>query len=42
MLLPAADGTIELLGAPTERLVPRNHEAPLHDEVAAYRSRAVG
>lgn len=34
MLLPAADGTIELLGAPTERLVPRTHET--------YRTRAVG
>ncbi|KTS14083.1 hypothetical protein RSA3_01660 [Microbacterium testaceum] len=26
MLLPAADGTIEMLGAPTERLVPRTRE----------------
>ncbi|KTR87622.1 hypothetical protein NS220_17395 [Microbacterium testaceum] len=34
MLLPAADGTIELLGAPAERLVPRTSET--------YRTRAVG
>ncbi len=34
MLLPAADGSIELLGAPAERLVPRDHEA--------YPVRAVG
>lgn len=37
MLLPAADGTIELLGAATERLVPRHR-----DEADAYRPRAVG
>ncbi|WP_240663761.1 hypothetical protein [Microbacterium enclense] len=34
MLLPAADGSIELLGAPTERLVPR--------EGTPYRQRAAG
>ncbi len=37
MLLPAADGSIELLGAPTERLVPRHR-----NQVADYRTRAVG
>lgn len=34
ILLPAADGSIELLGAPTERLVPRAHDG--------YRQRAAG
>jgi hypothetical protein len=34
MLLPAADGSIELLGAPAERLVPRERDA--------FRARAVG
>ena len=34
MLLPAADGSIELLGAPTERLVPR--------ERTTYRQRVAG
>ena len=34
MLLPAADGSIEMLGAPAERLVPREH--------ADHRRRAAG
>ncbi|WP_252370873.1 hypothetical protein [Microbacterium sp. 5K110] len=34
MLLPAADGSIEMLGAPTERLVAREH--------GGYRQRAAG
>ncbi len=34
MLLPAADGSIELLGAPTERLLPR--------ERTEYRQRVAG
>ena len=34
MLLPAADGSIEVLGAPAERLVPREH--------AGHRQRAAG
>jgi len=36
MLLPAADGTVEMLGAPVDRLA-----AP-RDELEAYRTRAVG